>query len=119
MTPRSLRVMAVVRWCMLALVTALAVTTMWRFWGAAGPGHEHAEHGLYYCPMHPQIRSPRPGECPICHMTLEPVPADRSAGASGAEWGSPRGPHRRSPRRLPRGSPRRLARIRRRSPRWS
>ena len=84
MTPRSLRVMAVVRWCMLALVTALAATTMWRFWGAAGPGHGHTEHGLYYCPMHPQIRSPRPGECPICHMTLEPVPADRSAGAPGA-----------------------------------
>ena len=24
----------------------------------------------YYCPMHPQVRSDRPGQCPICHMQL-------------------------------------------------
>ncbi len=24
----------------------------------------------YYCPMHPQVRSDRPGQCPICHMHL-------------------------------------------------
>ena len=28
---------------------------------------------LYTCPMHPQIRLPGPGHCPICGMTLEPV----------------------------------------------
>ncbi|HET7063108.1 MAG TPA: heavy metal translocating P-type ATPase [Rudaea sp.] len=28
---------------------------------------------IYTCPMHPQIRQPRPGNCPICGMTLEPV----------------------------------------------
>ena len=28
---------------------------------------------LYTCPMHPQIRQPGPGNCPICGMTLEPV----------------------------------------------
>ena len=27
----------------------------------------------YTCPMHPQIRRPAPGNCPICGMTLEPV----------------------------------------------
>jgi Cu+-exporting ATPase len=27
----------------------------------------------YTCPMHPQIRQPGPGNCPICGMTLEPV----------------------------------------------
>jgi Cu+-exporting ATPase len=27
---------------------------------------------IYTCPMHPQIRQPRPGNCPICGMTLEP-----------------------------------------------
>ncbi len=28
---------------------------------------------IYTCPMHPQIRQPGPGFCPICGMALEPV----------------------------------------------
>lgn len=28
---------------------------------------------IYTCPMHPQIRQPAPGNCPICGMALEPV----------------------------------------------
>ncbi|MBI4563795.1 MAG: heavy metal translocating P-type ATPase [Planctomycetes bacterium] len=27
----------------------------------------------YTCPMHPEIRKPHPGACPICGMALEPV----------------------------------------------
>lgn len=27
---------------------------------------------IYTCPMHPEIRQPAPGNCPICGMTLEP-----------------------------------------------
>ena len=31
------------------------------------------------CPMHPEVRSDRPGDCPICGMALEPlVPAELS-----------------------------------------
>lgn len=31
---------------------------------------------VYTCPMHPQVRQPNPGNCPICGMALEPeVPA--------------------------------------------
>ena len=26
---------------------------------------------LYFCPMHPQITSDKPGTCPICHMDLQ------------------------------------------------
>src|SRR6185503_4879933 len=27
---------------------------------------------IYTCPMHPEIRQPGPGSCPICGMALEP-----------------------------------------------
>jgi len=35
--------------------------------------------GLYTCPMHPQIREDKPGSCPICGMTLEPLIASAEA----------------------------------------
>jgi P-type Cu+ transporter len=35
---------------------------------------------VYTCPMHPQIREPAPGNCPICGMTLEPVKASATPG---------------------------------------
>jgi len=28
---------------------------------------------IFTCPMHPQIRQPNPGNCPICGMALEPL----------------------------------------------
>jgi Cu+-exporting ATPase len=31
------------------------------------------EGGIYTCPMHPAVRQPGPGSCPICGMALEPV----------------------------------------------
>jgi len=41
--------------------------------------HEHSvvaiptAEVMFTCPMHPQIRKPTPGNCPICGMSLEPV----------------------------------------------
>ncbi|MBI4597853.1 MAG: heavy metal translocating P-type ATPase [Candidatus Omnitrophica bacterium] len=32
-----------------------------------------AAHAVYTCPMHPEIRQPGPGACPICGMALEPL----------------------------------------------
>ncbi|MGE0682513.1 MAG: heavy metal translocating P-type ATPase [Candidatus Binatia bacterium] len=29
--------------------------------------------GVYTCPMHPEVREPRPGSCPTCGMALEPL----------------------------------------------
>ena len=74
---RGMRTMAVVRWILLALVAAVAAGTWWTLALHA----EHAVHGAprFYCPMHPQIRSPAPGTCPICFMTLEPIPEERKA----------------------------------------
>ncbi|MBI5128899.1 MAG: copper-translocating P-type ATPase [Rhodopseudomonas palustris] len=37
---------------------------------------------IYTCPMHPQIRQPGPGSCPICGMALEPELAAPETGAS-------------------------------------
>ncbi|WP_249383948.1 copper-translocating P-type ATPase [Chitinivorax sp. B] len=31
---------------------------------------------IYTCPMHPEIRSAQPGNCPKCGMTLEPIMPD-------------------------------------------
>jgi Cu+-exporting ATPase len=35
---------------------------------------------IYTCPMHPEIRQPGPGSCPICGMALEPMMAGPEAG---------------------------------------
>ena len=36
-------------------------------------GSQPAGETIYTCPMHPQIRQPTPGNCPICGMALEPL----------------------------------------------
>jgi Cu(I)/Ag(I) efflux system membrane fusion protein len=86
--------MAVVRWALLGLVTLLAAYTVWTFWGPQQEGHSAHEEARYYCPMHPQIRSPEPGECPICHMNLEPIPDERrnAPAPSSAQATSPAAP---------------------------
>ncbi len=43
----------------------------------------------YHCPMHPNYRSDKPGDCPICGMKL--VPDDDSAHPVGAEAQKPAG----------------------------
>ena len=47
----------------------------------AGAGHEHdaAEEAatIWTCSMHPQIRQPEPGLCPICGMDLIPLKEDK------------------------------------------
>lgn len=44
---------------------------------------------VYTCSMHPQVRLPRPGKCPICSMPLIPTkaaaPAPTAAAAKGAD----------------------------------
>jgi len=48
---------------------------------AAGKSVERMEADVIYtCPMHPQIRQPGPGHCPICGMALEPLVASAKTG---------------------------------------
>ena len=35
--------------------------------------HNHEKETIWTCSMHPQIRQPEPGQCPICGMDLIPV----------------------------------------------
>jgi Cu(I)/Ag(I) efflux system membrane fusion protein len=73
--PRGVKTMAVVRWIILAASALLAVAMWWSYASARlDPSASGASAvAKYHCPMHPQITSSEPGECPICHMTLEPI----------------------------------------------
>ena len=65
----------------LALIVAVGIAQRLGWLRAPQPGAatSHAEPGATYtCPMHPQIRQPLPGRCPICGMAL--VPAASSNG---------------------------------------
>ncbi|MFH1723257.1 MAG: heavy metal-binding domain-containing protein, partial [Elusimicrobiota bacterium] len=70
-----------------ALIVAVAVAS-------AACGKQHDDHeghesekaakaekkALYHCPMHPTYTSDKPGECPICGMTLVPIEQDEVGG---------------------------------------
>lgn len=46
------------------------------------PSTKVDEDAIYTCPMHPEIRQPGPGDCPICGMALEPETVTGEEGPS-------------------------------------
>jgi Cu(I)/Ag(I) efflux system membrane fusion protein len=82
--PPGVRTMAIVRWLLLAVVALGAALSVYSYAAPLfGEGAPAAQVGRkYICPMHPQVVSDRPGECPICHMDL--VPAPEVSGATSA-----------------------------------
>ena len=42
-------------------------------WWPKGASEAAAKSDTWTCSMHPQIRLPNPGECPICGMKLIPI----------------------------------------------
>jgi Cu(I)/Ag(I) efflux system membrane fusion protein len=74
--------MNLVRWALFAFLLVLAAVSIGSYvmsrWPApASKDARSAKHAqakvVWQCPMHPSYVSDKPGECPICGMTLEPV----------------------------------------------
>jgi hypothetical protein len=63
---------------MLLLVAAGAATIA----VAVGNAPGGASHVRYICPMHPDVITAAPGECPVCRMALEPMRPGSPAVAS-------------------------------------
>ena len=65
------------RWLILALIAAFLVGYIVRGPGKGGEspaaGKAESRQQMWTCAMHPQIRQPKPGKCPICFMDLIPV----------------------------------------------
>lgn len=58
----------------LIVLLGLAQRTGWLRGGGGLPAGTSERSGtVYTCPMHPQIRQPAPGRCPICGMALVPA----------------------------------------------
>ncbi len=71
------------RWALFAALLLLAAVSIGSYVLSRQPGRvTTAGHkaARYYCPMHPSYTSDKPGECPICGMSLEPMPEEEHAG---------------------------------------
>jgi Cu(I)/Ag(I) efflux system membrane fusion protein len=74
--PPGARFMNGLRWVLFAFLMVLAISSTVGYALSRRPATatKHvAATVIYQCPMHPSYTSDRPGECPICGMTLEPV----------------------------------------------
>jgi Cu(I)/Ag(I) efflux system membrane fusion protein len=71
-------------WIIASLVIALVAFGVGRCTGGEEETPDHAREGadeatIWTCAMHPQVRQPEPGQCPICGMDLIPVSSDQSS----------------------------------------
>jgi Cu(I)/Ag(I) efflux system membrane fusion protein len=83
--PPGTKVMAVLRWCILAATVVLAAfawLSLARAQLKSTDDNSTQARPTYHCPMHPQIVSNETGECPICHMQLELTDSNRSRPAT-------------------------------------
>src|SRR5206468_2208859 len=74
--PRGAGFMNALRWALFAGLLLLAAASIGGYLLSRQPktaATRSAKKVTYQCPMHPSYTSDKPGECPICGMTLEPV----------------------------------------------
>src|SRR5215831_9434068 len=96
MRDRSLTPVVLGRLALMALAAAAAATSfpVWRGSGKPAPAADGAR-AAYVCPMHPNVTSTSPGDCPICRMALvpkagaEPPATAESKGAAARRDGPP------------------------------
>lgn len=93
--PPGTRVMAMVRWALVALMALAAFASLGHYLGWFD-GRASSETGtaaatIYYCPMHPGVQEDHPGECPICSMTLVPKSAAGAQETGAAATGGMQG----------------------------
>ena len=84
--PPGAHAMNIVRWALFAFLLALAVVSITSYVMSGRPapaGKPSAAKLVWQCPMHPAYTSNKPGECPICGMTLVQVQAGAAAGSPG------------------------------------
>lgn len=80
--PRGVRAAAILRWLIISTMAAAAIGSLAFYLGWFEPsttGSSSAADTIYYCPMHPGHKQDHPGDCPICGMTLVPMPKEHGA----------------------------------------
>jgi membrane fusion protein, copper/silver efflux system len=87
--PPGVRGMAIVRWALIIVMACVAVGSVIYSFDLFSPRAEPGAAARYYCPMHPQIVQDHPGDCPICNMTLVPMPSAGGSPGAGAQGDVP------------------------------
>lgn len=71
-------------WLMVLILLGVGAVAAYVLYGGSAPATDGAQNTapgetqqgqVYTCSMHPEIRQPNPGKCPICGMEL--IPASR------------------------------------------
>jgi len=86
--PRRKRHSKLIVFSVVGILLVVAAVAAWQFYGGEFTGsgnHSGAESkgDVYYCPMHKQYESDRPGNCPICSMKLVKKPSNSGGATSG------------------------------------
>ena len=75
---RSVRIAIAATVALIAVVAGIAGRGSGETATAEQAAREHSPDTLWTCSMHPQIRQPEPGQCPICGMNLIPLESSDS-----------------------------------------
>jgi Cu(I)/Ag(I) efflux system membrane fusion protein len=89
--PPGAHFMNILRWTLFAFLLVLAVVSIGSYAMSRrpAPAAKQATKVVWQCPMHPSYTSDKPGDCPICGMTLVPIQPNGSTGGA-AEPSGPR-----------------------------